>query len=941
MSTTASFKQQCPSCEAWVPIRDSALIGRKIDCPKCKYRFVVEEPEQDADAEEEAEEAPRRRAGRGDDEDSGEAVKTKSRAAQGVGGLSSKLLLMIGVGVVAVAALIGAGIWMFGGSGSTSQPRNIAVPSTNRASPADDSGTPAEPPPVAARPSATLEAVTNMVPPDAEGLCNIRFQSLMSSELGRTIFMTRGAFLEGALSGRLGLTIGDIDLLIQAWNFTQNWKFSIVHSSKPLKPKQLITALQAKAAIGKDKIGDQEYFLLEPNPWLRQLGRMSFATILQLDLADVPNRPGTLAMRIVDDRTAVFGDLQPVQEFLKVKGRFKQRPPEKPKEEPKPAEAAGQPRPGSPQIPGGVPAAAVQGIRGRIGAPGQQPPQAVPPQEKQADKEEEKEAQPIPGTFLTIDPALKRMLDRVDRKKPVASLVVDLRAAKDHVPPLGQNTLKLKTFIQDAAIVGASLQLRRGFVFTLVSDYQNEETTIQRQQSIDEKDLKDLVARIGDRLDTKVDLVKEEEAPKLPGQGAPGQVGRVGMGRFPGGAPGMGFPGGPGGLPGGIGQPARPMGPGAGLMNLGRREAGPGTGPAGGVGMGRAGGFQPGNIPGLPPGFGPPGRAGMGGIPGMQPGTNQAPPPDVKPAGATVKFLSPDKTILELAIDIKDAKANQFFMNRDIRHSVLQQKGYLDMASGQPRIHDLARALTAYAAAHDRQFPRGTVERSIPGTRANRPYAPDQRVSWMAEILPFLGPEQASLYDHIDRQKSWDDSGNLVLASTLVPQYLDPQFPPNTWWVRYRGLNESVAATHFVGVAGIGMDAAEYDPNDPKVASKIGVFGYDRSTKLADIKNPSGTILVLQVPPTLKRPWMAGGGSTVQGVPETNSVQPFVCIQRDGKPGTLAIMADGAVRFISADIPESAFKAMCAYRTSELVNVNRDAPLVNENDLQKTPAGQN
>ena len=53
MATTASFKQQCPSCEAWVPIRDPKLIGRKIDCPKCKYRFVVEEPspeEDDGDA---------------------------------------------------------------------------------------------------------------------------------------------------------------------------------------------------------------------------------------------------------------------------------------------------------------------------------------------------------------------------------------------------------------------------------------------------------------------------------------------------------------------------------------------------------------------------------------------------------------------------------------------------------------------------------------------------------------------------------------------------------------------------------------------------------------------------------------------------------------------------------------------------------------------------
>src|SRR5206468_5820428 len=54
MATTTGFKQLCPSCEAMVPIRDPKLIGRKIDCPKCKYRFVVEEPAGQADADEEA-----------------------------------------------------------------------------------------------------------------------------------------------------------------------------------------------------------------------------------------------------------------------------------------------------------------------------------------------------------------------------------------------------------------------------------------------------------------------------------------------------------------------------------------------------------------------------------------------------------------------------------------------------------------------------------------------------------------------------------------------------------------------------------------------------------------------------------------------------------------------------------------------------------------------
>ena len=61
------------------------------------------------------------------------------------------------------------------------------------------------------------------------------------------------------------------------------------------------------------------------------------------------------------------------------------------------------------------------------------------------------------------------------------------------------------------------------------------------------------------------------------------------------------------------------------------------------------------------------------------------------------------------------------------------------------------------------------------------------------------------------------------------------------------------------------------------MTEKLGVFGYDRQTSLRDITDgASNTILMAQVPPTVKRPWMAGGGSTVEGVPETGSVKPFV-----------------------------------------------------------------
>src|SRR5436309_5079854 len=119
-----SFKQQCPSCEAMVPIRDPGLIGRKIDCPKCKYRFVVEKP---ADAEEEADTKTKpgatavttkpgakgkAKAGkatrRGEDDEDGAPAKKK-------GGSSKMLILGIGLAVVALAAL-GVGAYLiFGG----------------------------------------------------------------------------------------------------------------------------------------------------------------------------------------------------------------------------------------------------------------------------------------------------------------------------------------------------------------------------------------------------------------------------------------------------------------------------------------------------------------------------------------------------------------------------------------------------------------------------------------------------------------------------------------------------------------------------------------------------------------------------------------------------------------------------------------------------------
>ncbi len=175
MATSTSFKQECPSCEALVPIKDASLVGRKIDCPKCKFRFTVaapaapEETEEDAKpakngkantekvttgkptngkaavvkapngkaaekttpAEKNGKPAPKKsKAADADDEDS---PKKKKKKPQKEGG-GSRILILGGIlGVVAVIGLIVGGVMLwqkFGRRSSTPTPLATTTPPT-------------------------------------------------------------------------------------------------------------------------------------------------------------------------------------------------------------------------------------------------------------------------------------------------------------------------------------------------------------------------------------------------------------------------------------------------------------------------------------------------------------------------------------------------------------------------------------------------------------------------------------------------------------------------------------------------------------------------------------------------------------------------------------------------------------------------------------------
>ena len=136
-------------------------------------------------------------------------------------------------------------------------------------------------------------------------------------------------------------------------------------------------------------------------------------------------------------------------------------------------------------------------------------------------------------------------------------------------------------------------------------------------------------------------------------------------------------------------------------------------------------------------------------------------------------------------------------------------------------------------------------------------------------------------------------------ATLSAPQCTDPRM--------FRQLPQRVHRQKFAGVEALRRPCIlliwHVPGDDLTLRKKLGLFGYDRSTKFEDVSDGlANTIYLIQVPPVYQRPWVAGGGATVQGVPESRSIAPFVSVQSDGKHGAFVLMADGSVRFIKETI---------------------------------------
>jgi hypothetical protein len=214
----------------------------------------------------------------------------------------------------------------------------------------------------------------------------------------------------------------------------------------------------------------------------------------------------------------------------------------------------------------------------------------------------------------------------------------------------------------------------------------------------------------------------------------------------------------------------------------------------------------------------------------------------------------------------------------------------------------LIAGLLSYMKTQDPpRFPEGVVG----GMLVPNPQA---RLSWIAGLLPYLGHTGAGW--HVETGYDWNGVQNRAVVSKTLPEVVNPALGPAKPPAGY-------PVTHYVGVAGVGKDAAEL----PADHARAGVFGYGRQTRQQDlVRGGASTIAVLGVQDQCG-PWAQGGRATVRSLsqrPYINGPDGFGSGQADGM---LAGMADGSARFLSKNIDPQLLEQMATVRGGNQVDM--------------------
>jgi hypothetical protein len=213
-------------------------------------------------------------------------------------------------------------------------------------------------------------------------------------------------------------------------------------------------------------------------------------------------------------------------------------------------------------------------------------------------------------------------------------------------------------------------------------------------------------------------------------------------------------------------------------------------------------------------------------------------------------------------------------------------------------------------------FPSGTI--------ANESLGPNERLSWIIAIFPFL--ERDYDYQRLDMGKAWNAPKNYPITEIGYGPYRCHESPDPYPYVS--------SLSSYVGMAGIGPDAALLPLNNPKA----GLFGYDRKTKCSDVQDGESTTIMVVETNFENGPWAAGGFGTVRGI-DPNGTKYFGTTGQFGslhrtqessplKPfppqASNCVFVDGSVRLLNDTIDPTTFEALATIAGGEKVELPLD-----------------
>lgn len=762
--------------------------------------------------------------------------------------------------------------------------------------------------------SEPTEEPTNYLPNKTDVLFDLKMKNFLDSDYQRGVFAI-GAFKKEDIDRRLGLPANTIDQLVIGGIKDFNQVVGVIRTSTSLSWDDFKKTMQMDES--GTTIKGKTYYL----------GKIDFMTeFLGQRMPGIDLLRTKAAFWKADARTIVYGDETTVKDLL-------ENPPAKDKQvevadasatppQDDPAQSGSAARRGKNMMAGigstpGADASGTSGMNFNPAAGGQG-----------GNTQQGVSAPPLKKTerFLTIDAKMQRLIRlTVDNSKE--SLIIFADKATSKVPVLTDYVLYLNqlpsvrnkdidTLVMVLPAALSSPTVRLGLACktrATVRDVSNDVEKILTR--VGKEDLREL---FGFEFQIRGGAALGAEQPA----GQPSGLG--GTGGVTGGFGSMG------GTEGGSGG----RGPGAGVVG----RPGAAGGPTG-AGQGGAGGGVGSD------GFGPPGGAPAGaGVRGGAPaaGGVNAPAADDTPDGGTFAVERSDEYII-ITTSIKSSIGD--FIDKHVKNWMQQIRGSQEMATGKFRFGDVAASLEYYKTALTREnkpmvFPQGAYPRTFDAERGPRPYPASDRVSFLRELLPYIGDDRYFLLrDSIKPEESWRSAENLQYAQIVVPHFLNPAAGSNSAYVKVRGVDQALAATHFVGMAGVGPDAAYYPKSDPRA----GIFGYERQTSPEDVKDGlSNTIYMIEADKALLGPWLQGGGATVRGTSLTgNDIGRrggFSSPNYSGKPGVWVLMADGSARFLAKDISPDVFKALCTMAGSDTVGAVD--LIANKVNLEVTPRNE-